>query len=431
MLAIRGIEVKRVVLEKRALNFCLKMITKSLIFSNVMDSGNSIMNRDRKNNLVYLDHSATTPVDPEVLEAMLPYFTQNFGNASSIHAFGQEAKVALEEARRQVAGLIGAEPGEIVFTCSGTEADNWAIKGSAFFFEGRKKHIVTSTVEHHAVLHACKYLEKKGFDVTYVPVDKYGLVAPQRVEDAIREDTFLVSVMHANNEIGTINPIREIGGVARDRGVLFHTDAVQTVGKIPVKVEELNVDLLSLSGHKFYGPKGIGALYIRRGLQIEKSLHGGRHERDRRAGTENVPGAVGLGRAAQICRERMELDLAHFRSLAKELCEKLNRGLSGVHLNSHKSHRLPGILNFSFDGVESDSLLLSLDLKGIAVSNGSACTSGTVEPSHVLKALGVPNNLANSAIRFSLGRGNTSEEIDYTVEALKEILGRLRGLKRG
>ncbi|NIR50978.1 cysteine desulfurase NifS [candidate division KSB1 bacterium] len=389
------------------------------------------MTHDRKNNRIYLDHSATTPVDPQVVEAMLPYFTQTFGNASSIHSFGQDAKVAMEDARRHIADLIGAEPAEIVFTSGGTEADNWAIKGAAYFFENRKKHVVTSRVEHHAVLYACKYLEKRGFDVTYLPPDKYGMVAPERVAEAIRDDTFLVSIMHANNEIGTINPIREIGEIVHDRDVLFHADAVQSVGKIPVSVKDMNVDLLSLSGHKIYGPKGIGALYIRSGVKVEKFLHGGRHERDRRAGTENVAAAVGLGKAAEICRSRMEEDMQTLRKLSEEMRGKLERNVSGLHLNGHQSRRIPGIVNFSFEGVQSDSLMLSLDLKGIAVSNGSACTSGTVEPSHVLRALGLPHNLANSAIRFSLGRENTSEEIDYTVVALKEILERLRGLKRG
>lgn len=383
-----------------------------------------------KSTRIYLDHSATTPVDPAVVEAMLPYFTKTFGNASSIHSFGQDAKVALEDARRQLADLIGADPGELVFTSGGTEADNWAIKGAAYFFEGRKKHIVTSAVEHHAVLYTCKYLEKRGFEVTYVPVDEYGMVQPERVADAIRPDTLLVSVMHANNEIGTINPIGEIAEAAHEKGVWLHTDAVQTVGKIPVNVRDLDVDLLSLSGHKIYGPKGIGALYIRRGLQLEKFLHGGRHERDRRAGTENVPGAVGLGKAAEICRQRMEADLAHLRALAQELQSQIEETIPGVRLNGHPTQRVPGILNFSFEGVESDSLLLSLDLKGVAVSNGSACTSGTVEPSHVIKALGLGNHLANSAIRFSLGRGNTSEEIDRAVTALQEVLERLRRLRR-
>ena len=386
----------------------------------------SIYNKNR----IYLDHSATTPLDPQVVEAMMPFFTQTFGNASSIHSYGQEAKVALEEARRKVAGLIGAEPGETVFTSGGTEADNWAIKGAAYFFEGRKKHIVASAVEHHAVLYACKYLEKRGFEVTYVQVDKFGMVAPDEVGKAIRDDTFLVSIMHVNNELGTINPIREIAALARERGVLFHTDAVQSFGKIPIHVKEMNVDLLSLSGHKIYGPKGIGALYIRKGLLIEKFLHGGKHERDRRAGTENVAAAVGLGKAAEICQKRMEGDMGKLRNLSDELYAKIAQNIPDVYLNGHTTRRVPGILNLSFDGVESDSLLLSLDLKGIAVSNGSACSSGSIEPSHVLKALGLPKNLANSAIRFSLGRENATEEIDITVEALKEIIERLRGLKK-
>ncbi|MFQ5753534.1 MAG: cysteine desulfurase NifS [bacterium] len=396
------------------------------------------MPSNHKNNRIYLDHSATTPVDPAVLEAMLPFFTQNFGNASSIHSFGQEAKVALEDARSQVAHLIGAEPSEIVFTSGGTEADNWAIKGTAHFFEGSKSrnnldknHIVTSAIEHHAVLFACKYLEKKGFEVTYVPVDNCSKVAPEKVAEAIRENTFLVSIMHANNELGTINPVREIGAVARERGVLFHTDAVQTVGKLPIQVKVMNIDLLSLSAHKIYGPKGIGALFIRRGVQIEKYFHGGRHERDRRAGTENVAAAVGLGKAAEICRERMGKDASKLQSLSEELYAKISQNISDVYFNGDRNQRVPGILNLSFDGVESDSLMLSLDLKGIAVSNGSACSSGTIAPSHVLQALGLPKNLVRSAIRFSLGRGNTSEEIDRTVQVLKEIVERLRGVKKG
>ncbi len=379
---------------------------------------------------IYFDHSATTPVAPEVFEAMRPFFGEIFGNASSIHAFGQEAKVALENARTQVAALIGAEPGEVVFTSGGTESDNWAIKGAAAFFSGTKNHIITSAVEHHAVLYTCRHLEKHGVQVTYLPVDEFGAVAPERVEEAIRDETFLISVMHANNELGTINPIREIGAIARARGVLFHTDAVQTCGKIPVNVRDLNVDLLTLSGHKIYGPKGIGALYIRKGVRLEKLLHGGRHERDRRAGTENVAAAVGLGKAAEICRERMEEDMARLRDLGGALQRKIEAAMDGVALNGHPQRRVPGLVNLSFEGAESDALVLSLDLKGIAVSNGSACSSGTVEPSHVLKALGLPKARVNSAIRFSLGRKNTLEEVEFAVEALQEILVRLRRLKR-
>jgi cysteine desulfurase len=379
---------------------------------------------------IYLDHSATTPVDPQVVETMLPFFTQRFGNPSSAHWFGQQAKVALEDARRQVAALIGAEPGEIVFTSGGTEADNWAIKGAAYFFEGKKKHIITSLVEHHAVLHACHYLQKKGFDVTYLPVDQSGMVTPERVAQALRDDTCLVTIMHANNEIGTINPIREIGQIVRERGVLFHTDAVQTVGKLPINVHAMNIDLLSLSGHKFYGPKGIGALCIRRGLQIEKFIHGGSQERDRRAGTENLSGVVGLGKAAEISRNRMADDEGKLGQLSHEFYTKVTQHIPNVHLNGHKTERLPGILNLSFDDCASDSLLQNLDLKGIAVSGGSACTSGMAEPSHVLSALGLPMNLAISAVRFSLGRGNTAEEMEYTVETLKEIVGRLRRMTK-
>ncbi|HEX9655004.1 MAG TPA: cysteine desulfurase NifS [bacterium] len=380
---------------------------------------------------VYFDHSATTPVDPEVVEAMLPFFTGTFGNASSIHSFGQKAKVAIEDARRQVAGLIGAEPSEVVFTSCGTEADNWAIKGSAYFFEGKKKHLITSMVEHHAVLFTCNYLHQHGFDVTYLPVDKFGMVSPASVAEAIREDTFLVSVMHANNEVGTINPVQEIGAVCRERGVLFHTDAVQTVGKLPIAVHDMNVDLLSLSGHKFYGPKGVGALFMRRGLQLGKLIHGGHQERDRRAGTENVAGAVGLGKAAELCQTRLDEDERRLAKLSGDLFSKLREAISGVYLNGHESQRLPGILNISFDGVANDSLMQNLDLKGIAVSGGSACNSGMAETSHVLNAMGLPMNLMVSAIRFSLGRSNSEEEIDYTVPALREIVERLRGMNKG
>lgn len=379
---------------------------------------------------IYLDHSATTPTDPAVVEAMLPYFSGTFGNASSIHSFGQDAKVALEKARRRVAALIGAQPAEIVFTSGGTEADNWAIKGAALFFEGRKKHIITSKAEHHAVLHTCRYLEKRGFEVTYLPVDEFGMTLPEQVAEALREDTLLISIMHVNNEVGTINPLAEIGALAKKHGVLFHSDAVQAVGKVPVDVKAMNLDLLSLSGHKFYGPKGMGALYMRQGLQIEKFFHGGSHERDRRAGTENVPAAVGLGKAAEICRNRLESDWGKLKQLGEEFHRKVTGKISGVSLNGHSTERFPGILNFSFEGTVSDSMLLSLDLKGLAVSNGSACTSGMVEPSHVLSAMGLPKQSAQSAIRFSLGRSNTSEDIDKTIEALQEIVARLRGMKR-
>ncbi len=379
---------------------------------------------------IYFDHSATTPVAPAVVEAMQPFFSETFGNASSIHQFGQKAKVALEDARRQVAALIGAEPAEIVFTSCGTESDNWAIKGAAYFFEGKKRHLITSMAEHHAVLYTCNYLHQHGFDVTYLPVDKFGMVSPASVAEAIRDDTFLVSIMHANNEVGTINPIGEIGKICRERGVLFHTDAVQTVGKLPIQVINMNVDLLSLSGHKFYGPKGVGALFIRRGLQLEKFFHGGHQERDRRAGTENVAGAVGLGKAAELCQTRMEEDERRLAKLSSDLYSRIRETISGVYLNGHETQRLPGILNLSFDGVSNDSLMQNLDLKGIAVSGGSACNSGMAETSHVLNAMGLPMNLAISAIRFSLGRGNTSEDIDYAVAVLQEVVERLRTVRK-
>ncbi len=376
---------------------------------------------------VYFDHSATTPVAPEVLEEMLPFFSRRFGNASSIHAFGREAKVALEEARERVAGLIGADPSEIVFTSGGTEADNWAIKHIAFVAEPEKRHVVTSQVEHHAVLHSCQFLEKVGFEVTYLKPDRYGRIAPAQVAEAIRDDTALVSIMHANNEIGTINPIAEIGRVARERGVLFHTDAVQSYGKLPVDVRTMPIDLLSASSHKIYGPKGIGFLFVRKGVRLAPLLHGGGHERRRRAGTENVPAIVGFGKAAEVCAASMESEAARLRQLTGRLVEGVLGGIPGVSLNGHPSDRLPGLVNFAIEGVENESLLMSLDLKGIAASNGAACTSGSLEPSHVMRVLGQ----RHAAVRFSLGRSNTEDEVDYVVESLVEIVGRLRGVKRG
>ncbi len=379
---------------------------------------------------IYLDHSATTPVAPEVIEAMLPYFGKIYGNAASIHSFGQEAKVALEGARRSIAATLGADPGEIVFTAGGTEGNNWAVKGVAAMSDGKKNHIVTSTAEHQAVLYPCRYLEKQGFVVTYLPVDETGRVSVRDVVQALRRETCLVSLMHSNNEVGTINPIEEIAAITKERGVVLHTDAVQSFGKLPLNVRTLGVDLLTLSGHKIYGPKGIGALYVRQGLRLEKLLHGGKHERNRRAGTENVSAAVGLGKAAQVARERLEHDLRHLTTLKGELKKSMEKTIPGVQFNGcpEKSH--PAILNVAFEGVASDSLLLSLDLKGIAVSNGSACASGTVEPSHVLRAMGVPTALAGSALRFSFGRGNTLAEIERTVASLSEIVERLRKLRR-
>lgn len=377
---------------------------------------------------VYLDHNATTPVAPEVLEAMLPYFSQRFGNASSVHSFGREAKRALEDARETVAEAIGARASEIIFVGSGTEADNTALKGVAWALRDRGRHIVTSRVEHKAVLETCHFLERQGFEVTYVPVDRYGMVHPEAVREALRDDTILVSVMHANNEVGTVNPIAEIGALCRERGVLFHTDAVQSFCKLPFHVDELNVDLASFSGHKIYGPKGVGVLYARRGVRFEPLLHGGEHERNRRASTVNVAGAVGFARAVELAAGRLEQEVAHLTELRDRLWEGIRQRVEDVHLNGHPEKRLPGTLNVSFGGIEGESLLLSLDMKGVAASAGSACTSGSLSPSHVLDAMGVPLELARAAVRFSLGAGNTREDVDYTLEILPEIVQRLRAL---
>ena len=377
---------------------------------------------------IYLDHNATTPVHPEVIEAMLTCYKNTFGNASSVHSFGQEARKVIEETRQTVADFLGAKPEEIVFTSGGTESDNFALKGVAYAQESKGKHIITSSIEHHAVLNTCKYLEKKGWKVTYLPVDKYGLVNPEEVEKALTKETVLITIMQANNETGTIEPIAEIGKITRDKGIYFHTDAVQSVGKIPLNVDELNLDLLSLSGHKIYGPKGIGVLYIRKGTKIESLIQGGHHERNRRAGTENVPSIVGLGKTIEIASREIKSEKEKLQTLRDRLQRGIEEEIDQVYLNGHPSKRLPNTLNMSFEFVEGESLILSLDLKGVAVSTGSACTSGTLEPSHVLGAMGVAPALSQGSLRFSLGRDNTEEEIDYTVEALKEIVQRLRAM---
>ena len=377
---------------------------------------------------VYLDHNATTPTDPEVLEAMLPGYKDKFGNASSIHSFGREARAAIDEAREKVAKLIGAKDGEIVFTSGGTESDNFAIKGVAYANTDKGNHIITSSIEHQAVLNVCKYLEKSGFKVTYLPVDKYGLIDPEEVARAIISQTILITIMQANNEVGTIEPIEEIGKIAREKEVCFHTDAVQAVGKIPVNVNELNVDLLSLSGHKFYGPKGIGALYIRKGTKIDSLIQGGHHERHHRAGTENVPGIVGLGKAAEISSRDLEKEAQHLINLRDRLSSGITERIGHARLNGHPTKRLPNTLNMSFEFVEGESMIINLDLKGIAVSTGSACTSGTLEPSHVLSAMDVPPAIAQGSLRFSLGKGNTEEDIEYVLKVLQEIVSRLRSM---
>ena len=375
---------------------------------------------------IYLDHNATTPLHPEVLEAMLPYYKEAFGNPSTIHSFGQETRKATDEARETVANLIGASPEEIIFTSGGTEADNLALKGVPAALEKKGKHIITSSIEHHAVLSTLKYLEKRGYKVSFLPVDEHGWLDPGEVEEAITSQTVLISVMHANNEVGTIEPISEIGEIAQEAGIYLHTDAIQTIGKIKVNVDDLKVDLLSLSAHKFYGPKGVAALYVRKGTRIYPLLHGGYQERRRRAGTENVAGIVGLGKAAEIAPKEMVQQSRRESNLRDRLEKMIRENINHCQLNGHPTQRLPNTLNISFEFIEGESLILNLDLKGIAASSGSACTSGSLEPSHVLMAMGVAPEIAQGSIRFSLGRDNRKEDIDYTVENLVEIVTRLR-----
>lgn len=375
---------------------------------------------------IYLDHNATTPLHPEVLEAMLPYYKEAFGNPSTIYSFGQETRKATDEARETVANLIGASPEEIIFTSGGTEADNLALKGVPAALEKKGKHIVASSIEHHAVLSTLKYLEKRGYQVSFLPVDEHGWLDPGEVEEAITSQTVLISVMHANNEVGTIEPISEIGEIAQKAEIYLHTDAVQTIGKIKVNVDDLKVDLLSLSAHKFYGPKGVGALYVRKGTRIYPLLHGGYQERRRRAGTENVAGIVGLGKAAEIAPKEMVQQSRRESNLRDRLEKMIRENINHCQLNGHPTQRLPNTLNISFGFIEGESLILNLDLKGIAASTGSACTSGSLEPSHVLMAMGVAPEIAQGSIRFSLGRDNRKEDIDYTVENLVEIVTRLR-----
>lgn len=374
---------------------------------------------------VYADYAATTPVDPRVVEAMLPYFTDRFGNAGSVHQVGQDARAGVDRARAAVAGLIGAASQEIVFTSGATEADNFAVLGAAYANEGRGRHVVTTSVEHHAVLEPCRFLETRGFEVTYLPVDRSGLVDPGDVLAAVRDDTVLVSVMHANNEIGTLEPVAEIGRAVRDRGILMHTDATQSVGQLPVNVDGLSVDLLSMSAHKRYGPKGIGALYVRKGSRVMRIQHGGSHERNRRAGTEAVPLIVGFGRALELAAEAMDGEAARLRALRARLRDGL-RQIDGAHDNGHPERRLPGNVNVSFEGTDSESLLMALDFQGIAASSGSACTSGSLEPSHVLKAVGLPAEIAAGTIRLTFGRWTTDEDIDYLLDVIPRIVADLR-----
>jgi len=377
---------------------------------------------------IYLDYAATTPTHPEVVKAMLPYFTEEFGNPSSIHSYGQEAKGAIEEARAKVASLIGARSEEIVFTSGGTEADNFALKGVAFANEDKGNHIITTSIEHHAVIESGKFLERRGFKITYLPVDKYGLVDPDDVRRAITGKTILISVMHANNEMGTIEPIAEIAKIAKEAGIYFHTDAVQTVGHIPVDVNELGVDLLAMSAHKLYGPKGIGALYIRKGTKLVSFMHGGEQERRRRASTENVPGIVGFGKAVEIAQQEMDEEAKRLASLRDKLIKGLLERIDHTPLNGHPIMRLPNNVNVSVDFVEGESMLLNLDLEGICVSTGSACSSSSLEPSHVLLAMGLSHEQAHGSLRFGLGKWTTEDEIERVLDVLPRIVAKLRAM---
>ena len=364
--------------------------------------------------LIYLDNAATTQVYPEVLDAMLPYFTEHYGNPSAIYSFAGESKKAVDEARANVAALINARTEDIYFTGGGSESDNWALKATAEAYESKGKHIITSRIEHHAILHTCAYLEQKGYEVTYLDVDEDGKISLEELEKAIRPDTILISIMSANNEIGTIQPIKEIGKIAHDHGVLFHTDAVQAFGHIPIDVEEMNIDMLSASGHKINGPKGIGVMYIRKGVKIRSFIHGGAQERKRRAGTHNVPGIVGIGTAAKLAKENMEERSAKEIALRDHLIERVLKEIPYTRLNGHRTDRLPNNANFCFRFIEGESMLILLDQAGICGSSGSACTSGSLDPSHVLLAIGLPHEIAHGSLRLTLSEKNTMEEIDYT-----------------
>ncbi|MBP2632559.1 MAG: Cysteine desulfurase [Firmicutes bacterium] len=377
---------------------------------------------------IYFDHAATTPTDKTIANAMLEYMTIKFGNPSSVHSFGREVRKEVSEARENIAALINATANEIFFTSGGSESDNFALKGIAFANKNKGNHIITTQIEHHAILHTCQWLEKQGFDVTYLPVDEDGMISLDELKAAITDKTILISIMFANNEVGTIEPIKEIGAIAKERGIYFHTDAVQAVANVEIDVQDMNIDLLSLSGHKFYGPKGIGAIYIRRGVKIQPVQLGGAQERKMRAGTENVPAIVGLGMAAQFAKRDFVEKNAQLIALRDKLIKGIQEQIPDIKLNGHPTKRLPGNVNFSFRYIEGESLLLSLDMKGIAASSGSACTSGSLDPSHVLLAMGLIHEIAHGSLRISLGRDNTEEDIDYTLEVLPQIIARLRSM---
>ena len=378
---------------------------------------------------IYMDYSATTPVKKEVVEEMMPYLTDYFGNASSFHSFGREAKEALDKARSQVASLINANPNEIYFTAGGTESDNWAIEGVAFAHKNKGNHIITSKIEHHGVLHPCEYLEKHhGFEVTYLDVDSEGRIDLEQLKNSIKDTTILITIMFANNEIGTIQPIKEIAEIAKEHKIIFHTDAVQAAGNINIDVKELGVDLMSMSSHKIYGPKGIGALYIKRGTKLHTFVHGGAQERRKRAGTENIPAIVGYGKAAEMAKENMDNHIESLTKLRTKLIDGILEKIPYTRVNGSLTHRLPGNVNFGFEFIEGEGILLLLDMLGIAASSGSACTSGSLDPSHVLMAIGLPHEIAHGSLRLSIGDFTTEEDIDYIIDNLPKVIERLRSM---
>ncbi len=377
---------------------------------------------------IYLDHAATTPARPEVVEAMLPYFTEQFGNPSSVYGFAAGNKKVITDVRELIAGTLNGDTKDIYFTAGGTESDNWALKAAAEAYGAKGNHIITTKIEHHAILHTCEYLEKKGFEITYLDVDEYGIVKLDQLKAAIRPETILISVMFANNEIGSIQPIAEIGAIAKEHGIIFHTDAVQAYGQVPIDVKAMNIDMLSASGHKLNGPKGIGFLYIKKGLKLRSLIHGGAQERKRRAGTENVTGIVGLGKAVEIAMATMEERTAKETELRNHLIERILAEIPYARLNGHRTDRLPNNVNISFQFIEGESLLIMLDMKGICASSGSACTSGSLDPSHVLLAIGLPHEIAHGSLRLTLGDETTMEEMDYVVDELKAIVQRLRDM---
>ena len=380
------------------------------------------------NRLIYLDNAATTQVYPQVLDAMLPFFTEHYGNPSAIYSFANEAKKAVDQSRSTIADLIGANTDEIYFTGGGSESDNWALVATAEAYESKGKHIITSKIEHHAILHTCEYLEKRGYEITYIDVDEKGTIKLDELEAAIRPDTILISVMAANNEIGTIQPLKEIGAIAKAHGVLFHTDAVQEFAHIPINVDEMNIDMLSASGHKIHGPKGIGIMYIRKGVKIRSFIHGGAQERRRRAGTHNVPGIVGMGKAAELAKANMDKNIKTVSELRDYLIKRVLDEIPYTRLNGHETNRLPNNANFCFRFIEGESMLILLDQNGICGSSGSACTSGSLDPSHVLLAIGLPHEIAHGSLRLTLSEQTTKEDIDYTVDKLKGIIERLRSM---